>query len=106
MAASEGLSRHLDPITLRNRLLVATAMWKETTGEPLPRLDPGDPADQLQSFEIKLVDRLWENATADTARDVADRTWDLVHDRSDEDPVKQRVVECHQALARLTRLGD
>ena len=28
----------MDPITLRNRLLVATAMWKEATGEPLPRL--------------------------------------------------------------------
>jgi hypothetical protein len=96
----------LDPITLRNRLLVATSMWKETTGEALPRLDPGEPADQLQSFEIKLVDRLWESATADTARDVADRTWDLVHDRGDDDPVKQRVIACHEALARLTRLGD
>jgi hypothetical protein len=96
----------IDPITLRNRLLVATGMWKETTGEPLPRLDPGDPADQIQSFELRLVDRLWEGATADNARDVADRTWDLVHDRPDNDPVKQRVVACHEALARLTRLGD
>ncbi len=96
----------LDPITLRNRLLVATAMWKETTGEPLPRLAPGDPADQIQTFELRLVDRLWENATADSARDVADRTWDLVHDRDDSDPVKRRVVECHEALARMTRLGD
>ena len=42
----------------------------------------------------------------DNARDVADRTWDLVHDRDDNDPVKQRVVECHEALARMTRLGD
>jgi hypothetical protein len=37
---------------------------------------------------------------------VADRTWDLVHDRADDDPVKRRVVECHEALARMTRLGD
>jgi hypothetical protein len=96
----------MDQITLRNRLLVATSMWREATGDPLPRLAPGDPADQLQSFEIQLVDRLWENATPDTARDVADRTWDLVHDRGDDDPVKQRVIECHQALARMTRLGD
>jgi hypothetical protein len=29
-----------------------------------------------------------------------------VHDRSDDDPVKKRVVECHEALARMTRLGD
>ena len=50
----------MDPITLRNRLLVATGMWKEATGEPLPRLAPGDPADQIESFELQLVDRLWE----------------------------------------------
>lgn len=96
----------LDPITLRNRLLVATAMWKETVAEPLPRMAPGEPAEQLQSFELQLVDRLWEGATADNARDVADRTWDLVHDRDDDDPVKQRVIACHEALARMTRLGD
>ena len=96
----------MDQITLRNRLLVATAMWKEATGEPLPRLPPGDPADQIQSFEIQLVDRLWESATPETAREVADRTWDLVHDRDESDPVKQRVVECHEALARMTHLGD
>jgi hypothetical protein len=96
----------LDPITLRNRLLVATAMWKETVAEPLPKMAPGEPSLQLQSFELQLVDRLWESATAENARDIADRTWDLVHDRPDGDAVKQRVVECHEALARLTRLSD
>ena len=99
-------SMPIDQITLRNRLLVATAMWRETIAEPLPRMPPGDPADQIQSFEIQLVDRLWQSATADSAREVADRTWDLVHDRPDGDPVKRRVIECHEALARLTRLGD
>jgi len=93
-------------MTLRNRLLVATGMWREATGEPLPRIEPGDPADQIQAFELQLVDRLWQLATPETARDVADRTWDLVHDRPDRDPVKRRVVECHEALARLTRLSD
>jgi len=96
----------IDPITLRNRLLVATAMWKETTGEPLPRMAPGNPADQIESFELQLVQRLWDSATAENAREIADRTWDLVHDRPDRDPVKQLVVQCHEALARLTRLGD
>jgi hypothetical protein len=81
-------------------------MWREATGEPLPKLEPGDPADQIQAFEIKLVDRLWETATPDTAREVADRTWDLVHDRDAHDPVKLRVIECHEALARMTKLGD
>jgi hypothetical protein len=96
----------MDQITLRNRLLVATAMWKEAVGEPLPRLAPGDPADQLQTFELRVVDRLWELATPESAREIADRTWDMVHDRPDDDPVKQRVVECHEALARLTHLQD
>ena len=96
----------MDPITLRNRLLVATSMWREATGEPLPKMAPGDPADQIQAFELKLVERLCSEATPETAREVADRTWDLVHDRDDDDPVKRRVVECHEALARMTRLGD
>jgi hypothetical protein len=96
----------MDPILLRNRLLVATSMWREAVGEPLPRMAPGDPAAQIESFELTLVDRLWEQATAETARDVADRTWDLVYDRPDDDPVKRRVVECHEALARMTQLHD
>jgi|SRR5437588_12174165 len=96
----------IDPITLRNRLLVATGMWKETVAEPLPRMAPGDPADQIQSFELQLIERLWQSATADNSREIADRTWDLVHDRPDSDPVKRRVVEVHEALARLHRLGD
>lgn len=86
---------------LRNRLLIATGMWREATREPLPRLPPGDPADQIQELELRLVELLCEEATAETARDVADRTWDLVHDRPDADPVKRRVVECHERLARL-----
>ena len=96
----------MDQIELRNRLLVATGMWREATGEPLPKLAPGDPADQLQSFELQLVNRLCENATPENAREIADRTWDLVHDRPDSDAVKKRVVECHEALAKMTRLGD
>jgi hypothetical protein len=96
----------MDRIQMRNRLLVATGMWKEAMGEPLPKMEPGDPADQIQNFELKLVDRLWESATPENAREIADRTWDLVHDRPDNDPVKRRVVECHEALARMTRLGD
>ena len=65
-----------------------------------------EPADQLQTFELQVVNRLWELATPETAREIADRTWDMVHDRPDDDPVKQRVVECHEALARLTHLQD
>jgi hypothetical protein len=96
----------MDQIQLRNRLLVATGMWRETTGEPLPKMSPGQPAQQIEQFELTLVNRLWERATPETAREIADRTWDLVHDRPDSDPVKQRVVECHEALAKMTRLSD
>jgi hypothetical protein len=87
---------------LRNRLVMATQMWRQATDDPLPRMPPGEPAEQLQGFELKLVDMLCAQATPQTARDVADKTWDLVHDRADGDPVKRRVVECHEALARLS----
>jgi hypothetical protein len=96
----------VDQIQLRNRLLLATGMWKEATGEPLPRMKPGRPEDQLAEFELALVNRLAETATPENAREIADRTWDLVHDRPDHDPVKRRVVEIHDQLAKLTRLGD
>jgi hypothetical protein len=87
---------------LRNRLVMATQMWREATADPLPRMPPGNPVAQLEGFELKLVEMLWDQATPQTARDIADKTWDLVHDRSDEDPVKRKVVECHEALARLS----
>jgi hypothetical protein len=90
---------------LRNRLVMATQMWKEATNDPLPRMAPGEPAEQLAAFELTLVDMLCAQATPETARDVADKTWDLVHDRSDQDPVKRRVVDCHEALARLSARG-
>ncbi len=96
----------MDAVTLRNRLLVATGMWREVVGEPLPKLQPGSPGEQVEAFELLLVEKLWEQASPENAREIADRTWDLVHDRSDEDPVRRRVVECHEALARLSRLGE
>jgi hypothetical protein len=90
-------------VTLRNRLLVATAMWRQTTDDPLPVLPPGDPAEQIEKFELTLVELMCSEATAENAREVAAQTWELVHDRPDADPVKRRVVECHEALARLGR---
>ena len=90
---------------LRNRLLLASAMWRDNTEDPLPRMPAGDPEAQIEGFELKLVDMLCAGATQETARKVADQTWDLVHDRPDADPVKQRVVECHESLARLSAGG-
>lgn len=94
-----------DPAALRNRLLIATSMWREATEDPLPKLPPGDPVEQIERFEIELVGMLCRDATPESAKSVADRTWDLVHDRPDTDPVKQRVVECHEQLARLRAGG-
>jgi hypothetical protein len=86
---------------LRNRLLIATTLWREATSEPLPKLPPGEPLKQIESFELQVVELLCREARPETAKRVADKTWDLVHDRPEADPVKQRVVECHEALARL-----
>jgi hypothetical protein len=96
----------VDPQTLRNRLVLATNMWREATEEPLPKLPPGDPAGQIEAFELELVDLLCREATAETARAVANRTWDLVHDRPDDDPVKRRVSECHEELARMSHARE
>ena len=95
----------MHPNALRNRLVIATTLWREATDEPLPRLEQADPASQIERFELLLVDMLCAGATAETAREVADRTWDLVHDRPDGDPVKRRVVEQHEVLAKLAYQG-
>jgi hypothetical protein len=92
----------MEGTALQNRLVIAAGMWRDATDEPLPKLAPGDPASQIEEFELRLVDLLCREATAATAREVADRTWALVEDRSDGDRVKRRVVECHEALARLS----
>ena len=95
----------MDPAALRNRLLMATSMWREATDEPLPRMPPADPVEQVERFELQVVELLFEGATAQTARRVADQTWDLVHDRASTDPVRRRVVEGHEGLARLAAQG-
>ena len=84
---------------------MATSMWRDATDDPLPRMPPGDPVKQIEEFELKLVELLFTGATPATARHVADQTWDLVHDRPEDDPVRQRVVEGHEALARLAAEG-
>ena len=92
----------MDPTAVRNRLLVATGLWRETTDEPLPKLPPGDPLEQIQKFEIQVVELAFAEATPETAKQIADKTWDMVNDRADSDPVKQRVVEGHEELARIS----
>jgi hypothetical protein len=90
---------------LENRLAIAAGMWRESTDEPLPKLSPGDPETQVQEFEIRLVDAMMKTAEPGNASRIAEKTWDLVHDRPDDDPVKKHVTECHEALARLSVPG-
>jgi hypothetical protein len=95
----------VDARRLENRLAIAAGMWREAVEEPLPKLAPGDPERQVEEFEIKLVDALGEQATPETAKGIAERTWDLVHDRPDEDVVKKHVTEWHERLAKLSTSG-
>lgn len=100
-----GYARTMDARRLENRLAIAAGMWREAIEEPLPKLSPGDPEKQVEEFEMKLVDALGEQATPETAKGVAERTWDLVHDRPDDDIVKKHVTEWHERLAKMTTPG-
>ncbi len=93
----------MSPQSLENRLTIAIGTWREMVDEPLPKIAAGDPAQQVEALELVLVDRLCSDADRASAREVADRTWELVHDRPDDEPVKRRVVECHQALVALLK---
>lgn len=88
---------------LENRLVLATGLWREAVGGPLPKLPPGEPAAQIEALELAVVDAVCGAADADSARKAAAQTWDLVHDRPDDDPVKRRVVEWHGKLAELSK---
>lgn len=91
----------MEQAALRNRLVMATSIWREATEDPLPRMPAGDPLAQIEGFELKVVELLFAQATPETARRVAEKTWDVVHDRPEADPVKQRVVTGHEQLARM-----
>ncbi|HYH58376.1 MAG TPA: hypothetical protein VD790_04045 [Thermoleophilaceae bacterium] len=95
----------MDARRLENRLAIAAGMWRESLEEPLPKLSPADPETQVQEFELKLVEALCAQATPETAKSVADKTWDMVHDRPDDDPVKTRVTEWHERLATMSTSG-
>jgi hypothetical protein len=80
---------------------MATSMWRDATEDPLPKLEPAEPAQQIETFELQVVELLFSEATPETARDVATKTWDLVHDRPEGDPVKARVAQGHEELAKI-----
>ena len=72
--------------------------WLGHSLSAAPAYSPGHIA-ELPPSEIEAV---YAVLSLQSARRIADQTWDIVHDRPDDDPVKLRVVKCHEALARLS----
>ncbi len=98
--------RGMPPRPLQTRLLLAVNTWRDMSEEPLPKLAPGSPEVQLEELELRLVKHLCAEVTSTNGREVADRTWELVYDRPDDDRVRQLVVECHERLAKLVAQTD
>ena len=95
-----------DAISLRNRFAMVKGAWDEhLRGVPLPSLGEGTAEEKIERLELALVDEMRSRATPETAEQVADAMWSLVHNRGDGDPVKQRVTRHHEDLARLGHRG-
>jgi hypothetical protein len=95
-----------DAISLRNRFAMVKGAWDEhLRGVPLPSLGEGTAEEKIERLELALVDEMRARATPESAEQVADAMWGLVHNRSDCDPVKQRVTRHHEDLARMGHRG-
>lgn len=91
-----------DAIAMRNRFAMVKGAWDEhLRGVPFPPLGEGTAVEKIERLEIAFADTLAGRATPQSAERAADAMWGLVHQRPDDDPVKQRVVAHHDALARL-----
>ena len=92
-----------DPIALRNRFAMVKGAWDEhLRGTPFPALGEGTAEEKIERLELALVDEMRSRATPETAEQVADAMWSLVHARADNDTVKRRVESHHEDLARLS----
>jgi hypothetical protein len=91
-----------DPIQLRNRFAMVKGAWDEhLRGTPFPSLGEGTAEQKIERLELALVDEMRARATPETAEQVADAMWSIVHARPDGDAVKLRVTRHHEDLARL-----
>jgi hypothetical protein len=91
-----------DPIQLRNRFAMVKGAWDEhLRGTPFPSLGEGTAEEKIERLELALVDEMRARATPETAEQVADAMWGIVHARPDGDAVKVRVTRHHEDLARL-----
>jgi hypothetical protein len=95
-----------DAISLRNRFAMVKGAWDENlSGVPFPSLGEGTAEQKIERLELALVDEMRARATPETAEQIADAMWGLVHSRGDGDPVKHRVTGHHEELARLAHRG-
>jgi hypothetical protein len=95
-----------DAIALRNRFAMVKGAWDEhLRGVPFPQLGEGTAEEKIERLELALVDTMLERATPETAEMAADGMWGIVHDRPDDDAVKQRVTKHHETLARMSHRG-
>jgi hypothetical protein len=95
-----------DAISLRNRFAMVKGAWDENLrGVPFPSLGEGTAEQKIERLELALVDEMRARATAENAEPIADAMWSLVHNREDDDPVKVRVTQHHEELARLSHRG-
>ena len=91
-----------DPIALRNRFAMVKGAWEDhLPGVPFPQLGEGTAEQKIERLELALVDGMRDRANPESAEQVADSMWSLVHARPDDDPVKVRVTQHHEELARL-----
>jgi predicted Mrr-cat superfamily restriction endonuclease len=91
-----------DPIALRNRFAMVKGAWDEhLRGTPFPSLGDGTAEQKIERLELALIDEMRSRATPETAEQVADAMWSLVHARPEGDLVKLRVEAHHEDLARL-----
>jgi hypothetical protein len=91
-----------DAIALRNRFAMVKGAWDEhLRGVPFPALGEGTAEQKIERLELALVDEMRRRATPESAEQVADAMWSLVHARGDGDAVKVRVASHHEDLARL-----
>jgi hypothetical protein len=91
-----------DAITLRNRFAMVKGAWdSHLRGVPFPSLGDGSAEEKIERLELALVDEMRGRATPESAEQVAEAMWGLVHARPETDPVKRRVTQHHEDLARL-----
>jgi hypothetical protein len=90
-------------IQLRNRFAMIKGAWEDhLAGVPFPALGEGTAEEKIERLELALVDELQKRAEPHNAEQAADAMWSLVHDRPDSDPVKRRVTEHHESLAKMS----